>query len=234
MSRTKDELGDRMKRYERSWSGVLPPNSWVLVRVDGRAFHTWTRGCERPFDSNVQEAMVLATEAVSRDIGGFRLAYTQSDEATFLFTDTAEHESQLWFGGEVAKIVSITAAGFTAHFNRAYETLVPSPRRGPAVFDARVFTMPPDDAPNAFVWRQRDWQRNSVQMLARHHFSQRDLNGQNVPAMLEMLSANGINWHDLGPRWRNGTFVFPSTGTIGLNCDAHDWASIAAMAGIEG
>lgn len=224
----KDDLGDRMKRYERSWAGVLPPNSWVLVRVDGRAFRTWTRGCDRPFDGDIHDSMVAATQALARDIGGFRLAYTQSDEATFLFTDTSAHESQLWFGGEVSKIVSIAAAGFTAHFNRAHRS-----RRLPAMFDARVFTMPREDAPNAFVWRQRDWERNSVQMLARHHFTQRDLHGLSRVGMEVKLRENGIEWADLPPRWRNGTFVFPSPGGLGLSNDKHDWASIAAMAGIE-
>lgn len=246
-----DHLGDRMKRYERPWAQVLPPNSWALVRVDGRAFHTWARRADRPFDARIHAAMVDACGALARDIGGFRLAYTQSDEATFLFTDTTTHDSQLWFGGEVAKIVSIAAAGFTAHFNHAFarrtvrsanvDVLTPwwEPP-GPAMFDARVFTMPADDAANAFVWRQRDWERNSLQMLARHHYSHRDLHGKGRADLHEMLHEVGVNWADLPPVWKNGTFLHrapsdPAAGETRLDMsnDKHDWASINAMAGIE-
>lgn len=228
-----DGLGDRMKRYERPWAGVLPPNSWVVVRVDGRAFHTWTRHCDRPFDERVHASMVAASAALACDISGFRLAYTQSDEASFLFTDTATHDSQLWFGGEVSKIVSIAAAAFTAHFNAAYATGVGEMR--PAMFDARVFTIPADDAANAFVWRQRDWERNSLQMLARYHFSHRDLTGKGRNDMHEMLHSIGVNWANLPDHWKNGTTLYTQGGMGPFRSEAkHTWESFNRLARIGG
>lgn len=222
-------LGDRMKRYERSWCDVLPPNSWVVVRVDGRSFHTWTRGANRPFDHDIHAAMTEATRRVAADIAGFRLAYTQSDEATFVFTDTADFESELWFGGKVAKIVSIAAAAFTAWFNDA---LGDRPwRSGPAMFDGRVFTMPEQDTPNAVLWRQRDWERNSLQMLARSHFSHRELHEKNTADVHEMLHRIGVNWANLPAVWKNGTTLYGPAGVASTH-ERHTWESLCVLAGI--
>jgi tRNA(His) 5'-end guanylyltransferase len=196
-----DSLGDRIKRYEAVTQHVLTPNSPVLIRVDGKAFHTWTRGMNRPFDHRLIEAMRTATCMTGLQMQGFKLAYTQSDEATFLITDTDSHETQGWFGYELGKIVSITASVFTAYFNREFD------EKPPAFFDARAFTVPAADVPNVFVWRQKDWARNSIQMLARATFSHKELEGKRIPEIHEMLHGVGINWADLSPYLKNGTFV---------------------------
>lgn len=201
-----DGLGDRIKRYENAYRHHLTPRSCVAVRVDGRAFHTWTKRCDRPFDDRLHRAMVHATRATIGEMQGVKLAYTQSDEASFLLTDFDTHETQGWFGYNLQKLASVSASAFTAHFNQA--TLPWASRTpGPATFDARAFVVPTDDAPNAFVWRQRDWERNSVQMLARSRYSHAELHGLSADDVKLALTADGTPWEDLPDRHRHGTFV---------------------------
>lgn len=200
-----DSLGDRIKRYERASSHHLTPRTPVLIRVDGRAFHTYTRGMGKPFDGNLMTAMTRATMHTAMDMQGFRLAYTQSDEATFLLHDFADLQSQPWFGYDHSKVVSITASLFTVHFNDAmlmYDRTLPL-----ATFDARAFNVPAADVPNVFIWRQRDWERNSLQMLARAHFSAKQLHGKGHREIHDMLHEIGVKWADLRGREKNGTFV---------------------------
>lgn len=192
-------LADRMKAYEAVTDHRLTPNSWVVIRVDGRAFHTYTRQeffrDTQPFSGRLQQAMLDAMKATAEGMQGFRLAYTQSDECTFAITDTGSHEDTGWFGYRLAKIQSLAASTFTAHFNYRFSGL--HRPRGLATFDARAFVVPEADVPNVFVWRQRDWERNSLSMLAQHHFSHRELQGKNQADMHEMLHGIGVNWAKL-------------------------------------
>lgn len=201
-----DTLGDRIKRYEAAAFHQLTPRTPVMIRVDGRAFHTYTKGMERPFDHTLMDAMQYATMFTAKDMQGFRLGYTQSDEATFLITDTENLDTQGWFGYELNKIVSLSASLFTAHFY-SYMIAINHDSNSIATFDARAFNVPEDDVPNVFVWRQRDWERNSLQMLARAHFSHKELMGKRRQCMHDMLHAKGINWADLSPAEKNGTFI---------------------------
>lgn len=199
-----DSLGDRIKRYERAYNLTLTPRTPLMIRVDGRAFHTYTKGMERPFDRVFMRRMLHATIETSREMQGFKLAYVQSDEATFLLTDFDDLGTQGWFGYELNKVISLAASIFTGHFNLFSER--------PASFDARAFNIPLDDAPNAFVWRQQDWERNSLQMLARHHFSHKQLRGKPHHEVHDMLHGVGVNWADLCPVEKNGTFVLRDRG----------------------
>ena len=202
-----DSLGGRVKRYESAYNHTLTPRMPVLIRVDGRAFHTYTRGMNRPFDGRLMSAMVNATIDTAKEMQGFKLAYTQSDESTFLITDYDQLDTQGWFAYELNKVVSLSASIFTAHFNRMMPSMSEEGRI--ATFDARAFNVPVDDVPNVFIWRQRDWERNSLQMLARYHFSHKQLHGKGRKDMHDMLHGIGVNWADLPSRCKNGTFVLP-------------------------
>lgn len=204
-----DALGARIKRYERAGAQVFPPRQPLIIRVDGRAFHTYTRGMAKPFDHQLMKSMVYATKQTAKDMMGFKLAYTQSDEATFLITDFDQLESQGWFGYEANKVISLSASLFTAHFNMAmhknwggfFDSL-------PATFDSRAFVVPMADVPNVFLWRQKDWYRNSVQMLGQAHFSHKQLNAKKLADIHDMLHAKGVNWAtDLSDAEKNGTFI---------------------------
>lgn len=232
-------LPGRMKAYESAHRHTFPPNSVVAARVDGRSFSRWTRKANKPFDATIEQAMVAAMTAVAKDMAGFLCAYHQSDEATFLFTDMKSRDADLWFGGVHAKITSIVASRFTAYFNHTFRILnIESDRAWfpstPAEFDCRAFTVPPGDAANVIVWRQRDWERNSVQMLARHHFSQSQLHGADRAAMHEMLHSIGINWADLEPRWKNGTCLLPTPDGVCTSTERLTWETIEAAVGLSG
>jgi tRNA(His) guanylyltransferase len=209
----KDSIGDRMKKYERVSAHQLTPNSCVFVRVDGRAFHTFTRDCVRPFDHDLMASMRYAAIETSREIQGFKLAYTQSDECTFLLTDFDTIQTEGWFGYDLSKLVSLSASLFTAHFNKHYD-------RGLATFDSRAFVVPLEDAPNVFIWRQRDWERNSLQMLARAHFSHKRLHEKGRRELHDLLMLEkGINWAELDEAEKNGTVVWADRTTSSPRLD---------------
>lgn len=213
-----DNLGDRVKRYESAYNHRLTPRTPVVIRVDGRAFHTYTKNMERPFDIAMTNRMINTAIQTSRDMQGFKLGYVQSDEATFLLTDDDDLGTQGWFAYELNKVVSLAASIFTMRFN----LLNPMPH---ATFDARAFNVPPDDVPNVFVWRQRDWERNSLQMLARAHFSHKELEGKGRRDMHDMLHEKGVNWAtDLTSREKNGTFILHDRS---LNHDRADYYTIS-------
>lgn len=195
-----DTLGDRMKRYELCSRTKLLPRSYIALRVDGKAFHTFTRNMKKPFDAELINCMVKAGEKVAREMGGFLLGYHQSDEFTFIITDTNNYESQYWFDGEVQKLCSVTASMFGAYFNKyMFGT--------EAIFDCRAFNVPEEDVPNIFIWRQRDWERNSLQMFARSFYSHKEMEGKKHDDIHEMLYKIGENWANLSNTYKNGTFI---------------------------
>lgn len=208
----KDTFGNRIKRYEHVYNQAMTPRSVVIIRVDGKAFHTFTEGCDKPFDQKIINAMVSATIESSSQMMGFKLAYTQSDEATFMLTDFDTLQTQGWFNYEINKIVSITASMFTAYFNKAYGSTN-------ALFDARAFVVPVDDWQNVFIWRQKDWERNSIQMLARANFTHQELEGVKTPEIHEMLHKIGINWANMSEQHKNGTFVGKNGNTFNVTVD---------------
>lgn len=196
----KDALGSRMKaNYEDRYRLYLTRRTPVIIRLDGKAFHTFTRGYEKPFSAPLRDAMMLTAMALCGQIQGAKCAYVQSDEISILLTDFDRLETEAWFDYNVQKMVSISAAMasvyFSMHLNDA------------ACFDSRAFNVPEAEVCNYFVWRQKDWIRNSVSMLAQAHFSHRELQGKNQQAMLGMLNEKGVQWEALTPGLKNGTFV---------------------------
>lgn len=182
-----DEYGDRMKLYEKATRTVLPPRTFTIVRVDGKAFHTYLRNADKPFDAEVMEAMQNAAKALCTEMGGARFAYTQSDEISVLLTDL-DPKAQAWFGGQVQKIASVAASIATMEFNQYGN------RR--ATFDARVYTIPDrTEVMNYFRWRQEDAIKNAVSMAAQAEFSHKELHGLSGEQMQEKLfQERGINF----------------------------------------
>lgn len=207
----KDNLGDRMKKYEGVSKYRILDKTPVILRVDGKAFHTFTRGMNKPYDLELILAMVIAGEKTAKEMMGFVVGYHQSDEFSFYINNTKKLTSEAWFGNEVQKLCSITASMFTANFNDILGTK--------AVFDCRAFNIPFDDVPNYFIWRQKDWIRNSLQMLASHYFSHKQLQNKNQVDMHEMLNSSGINWSNLASHLKNGTFINKSGERISTVLD---------------
>lgn len=203
---TAPTLGDRIKGYEAVSRHKLLPNTPLFIRVDGRAFHTLTRSCGKPFDFNLVDVMTHAAMETAKEMQGFKLAYVQSDEATFMLSDFDRITSEGWFGYDLNKVVSLSAALFTAHFNAVSSLPL-------AVFDSRAFNVPAEDAPNVFVWRQRDWERNWVHMLARAHFSHKQLHGVTRQGAIDKLREVGVEPFDQPCVIKYGTYVM-SDGTV--------------------
>lgn len=184
-------IGDRMKRHEAAYRQLLPRRTYSILRVDGKAFHAYLRGCARPFDEEFMADMDAVAEALCAEITGSVLAYTQSDEISVLFTDFGSPGTEPWFGGVLAKQLTIAASLATAVLNERR----PGKR---ALFDTRVFTLSdPVEVANYFVWRQRDAVRNSISMAAQARFSHRQLHQVNTGQMQDLLfKEHGINWND--------------------------------------
>ena len=209
----KDSLGNRMKSYENVTRLRLTPRSCVIIRIDGKAFHTFTKNMRRPFDDTLVRIMAETTHVVGQQMQGFKLAYTQSDESSFLITDFDNIESQGWFDYNLSKIISISASLFTGHFNRLSQIIPMQSWKEKigsmsAFFDSRAFVVPQSDIANYFLWRMKDWERNSLQMYARAWFSSKELHKKNKADIHEMLHQIGRNWaEDLPGELKNGIFI---------------------------
>jgi tRNA(His) 5'-end guanylyltransferase len=193
-----------MKAYELPSKGLLTRRTPIIVRVDGKSFHTWTKAnnFKKPFDKKLMWAMVDAAKKTTHQMQGFQLCYIQSDEASFLLTDYAHLETEPWFGYEIQKIVSITAAMMTGYLAEAlayHFDDIP-------IFDARVFNIPREEVANYYLWRSRDWHRNSVQMLGQAHFSHKELHEKKLGEIILMLEGKDVYWDKLPEQSKNGTF----------------------------
>jgi tRNA(His) guanylyltransferase len=201
-----EPIGDRMKRYEHASKTTLTWRMPVIIRIDGRAFHTYTSGLDRPFCEKFIHAMNLTAQAVCEDAQGAALAYVQSDEISILLHGYRRLDSRPWFENEVQKIVSIAAGLASATFTAASTPLFG--RIKPACFDARAFVLPESEVNNYFLWRQQDATRNAIQMTAHAHYSQRALHGKNRDDMRAMLLAKGIDFEAQPTHHRRGRCLF--------------------------
>lgn len=205
------ELAKRIKlNYENPARHYLTRRIPVIIRVDGRAFSTFTRQCNSPFDHGIMRSMVMAARALADDMQGCKLAYIQSDEASFVLTDYDTLTTDAWFGYNQSKVESVSASVFGGHFNKMLNAFG-FYSRSPAAFDARAFNIPEQEVVNYFLWRATDWQRNSLSLYTRQFFSHCDLQGKNRTAMHEMLAGIGQCWtKDLSYEEKNGTFIVKS------------------------
>lgn len=194
------DLGDRMKGYERVGSPTLMRKTPVIIRLDGKAFHSYTKNkaIDFPFSELLRETFSMTTNLVIQKVQGARLAYMQSDEVSILLTDWKNLNTDAWFKYGAQKMVSVISSMFTYHFNEI------SGIDSPAFFDARAFNVPLHEVTNYFIWRQQDASRNSVQMLGRSVFSHRQLHGKNNSQIQDMLMGVGINWNDVETKFKRG------------------------------
>lgn len=207
-----DSLGKRMKEYEHSDRRFLMKKTPVIVRIDGKAFHTLTRGMKRPFDDDLMACMRKACLLLSEEMMGCAFSYTQSDEASFLLTDYAQANTEGWFGYNKSKIESVSASMFTVFFNK--ELRIRFPEKQDAFFDSRAFSLPKEEVINYFIWRQQDATRNSIQMIARANFSHKQCDHKNTKELQEMLfSEKGINFNDYAATYKRGTSFYKQAYT---------------------
>jgi tRNA(His) 5'-end guanylyltransferase len=174
----------------------------VILRLDGKCFHSLTRKCRKPFDDGFGKLMIYTANHLMSNIQGAKFAYVQSDEISLLLTDFDRLTTDAWFDYNLQKIVSISASYASTFFTSQWDTL--------AIFDSRAFNVPKEEVTNYFIWRQQDWFRNSIQMLSQSYFSTKQLHKKNTSDMHEMLHSKGVNWANLDDRWKNGTSIVKS------------------------
>jgi tRNA(His) guanylyltransferase len=210
----KDELGDRIKtNFEDALRIRLPRRTHVVIRIDGRRFHTFTKTLQRPYDRRLADALDTAALALAPEMSGCRLGFGQSDEYSFLLTDFASEHENMWFDGNVQKIVSVAASIFTAHFTVAFGPVAFGlGASAPAAFDARVMVIPRRaDVEQYFIWRQQDATANSLNMLSSAHYSHAELLGKSTAEKHDLLHAKGINWSHAETSFKRGRVIRPAT-----------------------
>jgi tRNA(His) guanylyltransferase len=220
----RDSLGDRMKNnYENISRTKLTRRTPVIMRLDGKAFHSHLKNAQKPYDHGFIDRMHRAAETLFDFIGGnLKLAYVQSDEISLLLTDWDNLETGAFFDYNIQKLVSTVAAKASVEYNHRCAQARTNPL---AVFDARAFNIPREEVANYFIWRQKDWIRNSMQMLGQAHFSPKELHGKKLEEVVRMvfqktdneshLGRPPRNWHDFAPVLKYGTTI--RRGALGVH-----------------
>lgn len=232
----KTTLGDRMKNnYENVNRFYLTRRMPVIIRVDMRAGHTFTKGMKKPFDDIFVKTMQDTMKYLCENIQGCVLGYTQSDEISLVLTDYAELTTDAWFGNNLQKMCSVSASMATLAFNKFFsgrvqefmydccdefgDDVLPEKQNdyelahnvyfkkfNAAMFDSRVFTIPKEEVCNYFIWRQQDATRNSIQSVGQANFSQKELHGKSCNNIQDMLmTQKGINWNDYATTLKRGS-----------------------------
>ncbi len=209
-----DKMGDRMKMYEGIEANrILIPGLPICVRVDGRAFHSFTRGMGRPYDIGMSNAMIETMKYLVKETDAL-IGYVQSDEISLILSDIKEP----LFGGRISKLNSVIASVATVAFNREIAKYFPD--KGMATFDCRVWNVPNRaEAANTILWREFDATKNSISMAARSAYSHVQLKGKNGSEMQNMLMEKGINWNDYPVFFKRGTYARRETFEIRLSKD---------------
>ena len=230
MAKKTTNLSDRMKRYEFVSRDYLTLKTPVIIRCDGRAFHSFARGLKKPFDAILMKSMQDTALALSEAVQGCILAYTQSDEISLVLIDYQTKDTAAWFDYNVQKCASIAASMATKYFNKFftkyanewienyhdawntskeddkyYGTLLKLIDIG-AEFDARVFNLPKEEVANYIYWRQDDASRNSIQMVGHAYFSNSQMHKKSNSEIQDMLMLqHNINWNNFPIPQKRGT-----------------------------
>ena len=187
--------------YESRTKLLLPRRTYTLIRLDGKAFHTYTKGLETPFDDKLISDMDETAKYLCKNIQGAKFAFVQSDEISILLTDFDKLQTDAWFDGNIQKITSISASIATAKFNELRPNKI-------AIFDSRVFTIPSNtEVENYFIWRQQDTVRNSISSVAQSLYSSKELHKVNVSDMQELCFKKGVNWNDFAKKKKRGRLI---------------------------
>lgn len=238
---THNDLGIRMKTFYESTPKIhLMHRCPVAIRLDGRAFHTFTKGFQKPFDKILMKSMQETMQYLCENIQGCVFGYTQSDEITLILVDYKNLTSTAWFDYEVQKVCSIAASMATMAFNNIFskyvkkfdlelayndngvdteenrkllEIYTKAINKG-AMFDARCFNIPKEEVANLIYWRQLDAMRNSVQAVGQANFSHKELQGKSCADIKEMLKEKGVNWDSLPLECQRGSCCVKNVITV--------------------
>lgn len=231
----KNTLGTRMKSYEAVSKSYLMRRTPVIIRLDGKAFHTFTRGLDKPFDKDFVNIMQQTMLHLCENIQGCVLGYTQSDEITLVLVDYQDRDTCAWFDNQVQKIVSVSASLATLYFNQQLSEMLRDleediqaadyslpqahnynknivkynkwcDKEYKALFDSRAFNVPQYEVINNLIWRQQDATRNSINSVAQSLFSHKELQGINSKDLQnKMLTEKDVNWDNFSTTLKRGS-----------------------------
>lgn len=219
----KTTIGDRMKNnYENITRYYLTRRMPVIIRIDGKAFHTFTRGFKKPFDDVLVKTMQQTMKYLCENIQGCVLGYTQSDEISLALVDYAELTTDAWFGNNLQKMCSVSASMATMAFNKFFYDNMPADEENSgtyykalekgAMFDSRVFTIPKEEVCNYLIWRQQDATRNSIQSVGQANFSDKEMYKKSTKDIQDMLmTQKNINWNDYAATLKRGSCCIKKT-----------------------
>ena len=237
----RDDLGIRMKNnYEVRNRTYLTRRTPVAIRIDGKAFHTFTKGLKKPFDELFMSCMINTMWDLCTNIQGCVFGYTQSDEITLILQDYATLTTDAWFDYQVQKMCSVSASMATLTFirsfvagtdyyinvdsvleteneeNQKYIEVLKRKCKASAYFDSRCFNIPKEEVCNLIYWRQLDATRNSINSCAQSMFPHKQLQNLNCNQVQDlMFKEKGFNWDSLP--------VFKKRGTACFKNDNGEW-----------
>lgn len=210
-------LGDRMKGYEGVSRHYLIKRMPVIIRIDGKNFHSFTKGFKKPFDDILVKVMQDTTLELCERVEGCVMGYTQSDEISLVLCDYHKLDTEAWFGNNLWKLCSVSASIATSAFNKYFRNASIGVsekyerRIDKANFDSRAFNIPREEVCNYLIWRQKDAVRNSVQSTAQAHFSHKRLEGVACDKALDMLKAEkGVVWEEYPLHLQRGSCCIKS------------------------
>jgi tRNA(His) guanylyltransferase len=200
----RDDLGNRMKEYEKAQVQRFMPLLPICVRLDGKGFSKWTKGLDQPYDVKFRDCMITTMKQLIKESGAI-IGYTQSDEISLiLFKDNTR--SQVYFDGKVQKIVSVLASIATAVFNVNATDAFPDKMY--ALFDCRAWQVPTlQEAVNMLIWREQDATKNSITSAASTVYSHKQLMNKSGKDKQDMLMEKGINWNDYPWFFKRGVYA---------------------------
>ena len=214
-------LHERMKQYEAVSQTYLMRRTPVIIRLDGVAFHTFTKNFDKPLDEVLGTVMKGTTIYLVNNIQGCVLGYTQSDEISLVLQDYKKLDTDAWFGYNVQKLVSVSAKMATAQFNKLFNRYIAflpgetSGRYREAIlenigFDSRCWNLPFEEVNNYLIDRQQDAERNSINLLAQQYYTQKELDGIKSKKLQDKLfTEHGVNWNDLPIEQKRGYVYIP-------------------------
>jgi len=201
-----DSLGDRMKRYEDVNRYHLYPRMPIVIRIDGRAFHTFTKGFEKPFDFTLKNAFQYTLLSLTKELSEAKIGYTQSDEISLFIHIYNRFDTEAIFNGNIQKISSNVASLATVYFNK----FLSSEKFG--TFDCRCFNLPKEEIYNYFLWRQRDCIRNSISSYARHLLGHKACLKKKTGELLNLIPKE--KWDTVNKAFKYGSLILKPSDTF--------------------
>lgn len=220
-----DSLGDKLKEIEGAEAGRKARTGMPLMaRLDGRGFHNFTKGLERPFHQGLSDLMIETTKHLVDEFQA-EVGYCQSDEITLSWYRTSNDQSDYDFNGRYQKYCSLLAASASVYFNKNLVHHIPVKQHLSPMFDCRVWSaLDLHEAYLNFLWREQDATKNAITMAASAYYPHKELHGVNGVNKQEMLFQKGINFNDYPAFFKRGTYV--ARRTVVKEMDIHTLSKI--------